>query len=37
VSLLLEINIRISNRKGGIISVIEGVLEDATSGLAAEC
>jgi transposase len=33
VSLLLELNIRISNRKGGIISAIEGVLEDATNGL----
>ena len=37
VSLLLELNIRISNRKGGIISAIEGVLEDATNGLSAEC
>ncbi|MEY8201112.1 MAG: IS110 family transposase [Colwellia sp.] len=37
VSLLLELNIRISNRKGGIISAIDGVLEDATNGLSAEC
>jgi len=37
VSLLLEMNIRISNRKGGIICAIEGVLEDATNGLSAEC
>jgi transposase len=37
VSLLLEMNIRISNRKGGIISAIEGVLEDATNGLSVEC
>ena len=37
VSLLLEMNIRISNRKGGIICAIEGVLEDAENGLSAEC
>jgi transposase len=37
VSLLLELNIRTSNRKGGIISGIEGVLEDATNGLSVEC
>jgi transposase len=37
VSLLLELNIRISNRKGGIISAIDGVLEDATNDLSAEC
>jgi len=37
VSLLLELNIRISNRRGGIICAIEGVLEDATNGLSAEC
>ncbi|MFT5306597.1 MAG: DNA-binding transcriptional LysR family regulator, partial [Chitinophagales bacterium] len=37
VSLLLELNILISNRKGGIISAIDGVLEDATNGLSAEC
>jgi len=37
VSLLLEMNIRISNRKGGIICAIEGVLEDATNGLSTEC
>ncbi len=37
VSLLLEMNIRVSNRKGGIICAIEGVLEDATNGLSAEC
>lgn len=37
VSLLLELNIRISNRKGGIISAIDGVLEDATNGLSVEC
>ena len=37
VSLLLELNIRISNRKGGIICAIEGVLEDAENGLSAEC
>lgn len=36
VSLLLELNIRISNRKGGIISAIDGVLEDAENGLSAE-
>ena len=30
-------NIRIANRKGGIISAIEGVLEDATNDLSAEC
>lgn len=37
VSLLLELNIRISNKKGGIICAIEGVLEDATNGLSTEC
>ena len=37
VSLLLELNIRISNRKGGIICAIEGILEDATNDLSAEC
>jgi transposase len=37
VSLLLELNIRISNRKGGIICAIERVLEDAENGLSAEC
>lgn len=37
MSLLLELNIRISNRKGGIICAIEGVLEDATNGLSTEC
>jgi len=37
VSLLLELNIRISNRKGGIINAVEGVLEDATNGLSVEC
>jgi len=37
IALLLELNIKISNRKGGIISAIEGVLEDATNGLSAEC
>lgn len=37
VSLLLELNIRISNRKGGIISAIDDILEDATNGLSAEC
>jgi len=37
VSLLLELNIRISNRKGGIICAIEGVLEDATNDLSTEC
>lgn len=37
VSLLLELNIRISNRKSGIISAIEGVLEDAENGLSVEC
>jgi len=31
------LNIRISNRKGGIICAIEGVLEDAENGLSAEC
>ncbi len=34
---MLELNIRISNRKSGIISAIEGVLEDAENGLSAEC
>jgi|TARA_R110001583_G_scaffold30706_4_gene105807 transposase len=37
VSLLLELNIRISNRKGGIVCAIQGVLEDATNGLSVEC
>jgi transposase len=37
VSLLLELNIRISNRKGGIICAIERVLEDAENGLSVEC
>jgi transposase len=37
VSLLLELNIRISNRKGGIICAIEGILEDATNELSSEC
>ena len=37
MSLLLELNIRISNRKGGIICAIEGILEDATNDLSAEC
>ena len=37
VSLLLEMNIRISNRKGGIICAIEDVLEDAENGLSGEC
>jgi transposase len=37
VSLLLEMNIRISNRKGGILSAIDGVLEDATNDLSTEC
>lgn len=36
VSLLLELNIRISNRKGGIICAIEGVLEDAENDLSME-
>lgn len=35
MSLLLELNIRISNRKGGIIWPIEGVLEDAENGFSA--
>jgi transposase len=37
VSLLLEMNIRIFNRKGGIISAIEDVLEYAENGLSVEC
>ena len=37
VSLLLELNIRISTRKGGILCAIDGVLEDASNGLSAEC
>lgn len=37
VSLLLELNIRIANRKNGIISAIEGVLEDAENDLSNEC
>jgi transposase len=37
VSLLLELNIRIPNRKGGMICAIEDVLEDAENGLSAEC
>jgi transposase len=37
IALLFELNIKISSRKGGIISAIEGVLEDATNGLSAEC
>lgn len=36
ISLLLEFDIRISNRKGGIISAIEAVLEDAENGLSSE-
>ena len=36
VYLLLELNIRISNRKGGIICAIEGVLEDGENDLSAE-
>ena len=37
VSLLLELNIRISNRKGGMICAIKGVLEDPSNGLSVEC
>jgi len=37
LALLFELNIKISSRKGGIISAIEGVLEDATNGLSVEC
>jgi transposase len=37
VSLLSELNIRISSRNGGIICAIELVLEDATNGLSIEC
>ena len=37
IALLFELNIKISNRRGGIISAIEGVLEDATNGLSTEC
>lgn len=37
VSLLLDINTRISNRKSGIICAIESVLEDATNDLSTEC
>jgi len=37
IALLFELNIKISKRRGGIISAIEGVLEDATNELSAEC
>jgi transposase len=37
VSLLSELNIRISSRNGGIIGAIEFVLEDAENGLSVEC
>ncbi|MCP4269442.1 MAG: IS110 family transposase [Candidatus Brocadiaceae bacterium] len=37
VSLLLELNIRIGNRQGGILCAIDAVLEDATNGLSDEC
>ncbi len=37
IALLFELNIKISSRRGGIISAIEGVLEDATNGLSTEC
>ncbi len=37
VALLLELNIRISNRKGGIVCAIDGVLEDATNDLSEQC
>lgn len=36
IALLYELNIKISSRRGGIISAIEGVLEDATNELSAE-
>jgi len=36
ISLLLELNIRISNRKGGIICAIDDVLEDAENDLSME-
>jgi transposase len=37
VALLLELNIRVSNRSGVLISAVDGVLEDAENGLSAEC
>ncbi len=37
IALLFELNIKISSRRGGIISAIDGVLEDATNGLSDEC
>ena len=37
ISLLLELNIKIANRRGGIVSAIEDVLEDATNALTAQC
>jgi len=37
IALLLELNIKISSRKGDIILAIESVLEDATNDLSAEC
>ncbi len=37
ISLLVELNIKIVNRRGGIISAIEDVLEDATNALTAQC
>lgn len=37
IALLFELNIKIANRRGGIISAIEGALEDASNGLSAEC
>ncbi len=36
VSLLLELNIRISNKKGGMVSAIAALLEDAENDLSAE-
>ncbi|NNG45130.1 IS110 family transposase [Pseudoalteromonas sp. NEC-BIFX-2020_002] len=37
IALLAELNIKIANRRGGIISSIEAVLEDATNELSTEC
>jgi len=37
VSLLLELNLRIGNRQGSILSAIGDVLEDASNGLSDEC
>ncbi len=37
IALLFELNIKIANRRGGIISAIEGALEDACNGLSSDC